>query len=209
VNRQSPVRLRTNPTAAVEIAAAHIEASRTGGALAHAAYARLVRESDRLFRLVTETGRPDRVRIFFTMCATPYDSVAELIGSVRRDQVLEVTAAARERERSHPLMGCEVGGAYDRFRAVHDVLGHGLLQVGFDRDDEFAAWRFQERFHSELARRALATELHGEHSVRWTTGDLPEHKAVLLDERMLRRSRAGRPEPRVNSVPIISTDGEE
>ena len=79
-------------------------------------------------------------------------------------------------------MGCEVGGAYDRFRAVHDVLGHGLLGVGFDRDGEYAAWRFQERHHSPLARRALATELHAEHSIRWTTGDLPEHKATVLDE---------------------------
>jgi hypothetical protein len=41
-----------------------------------------------------------------------------------------------------------------------------------------------------LARRALATELHAEHSVRWTTGELPEHKAVLLDERVISRSRA-------------------
>ena len=102
-------------------------------------------------------------------------------------------------------MGCEVGGAYDRFRAVHDVLGHGLLQVGFDRDGEFAAWRFQERFHSELARRALATELHGEHSVRWTTGELPEHKAALLDERLILRSRAGLSDPR----PVPPRDREQ
>ena len=92
-------------------------------------------------------------------------------------------------------MGCEVGGAYDRFRAVHDVLGHAYLGVGFDRDGEYATWRFQERFHSPLARRALATELHAEHSVRWTTGELPEHKAVLLDERLIARSRAGDASP--------------
>ena len=84
------------------------------------------------------------------------------------------------------------GAAPNRFRAVHDVIGHGLLGLGFDRDGEFTVWRFQERFHSRLARRALATELHGEHSVRWTTGDLPEHKAFLLDERVVRASRAGR-----------------
>ena len=88
-------------------------------------------------------------------------------------------------------MGCEVGGAYDRFRAVHDVLGHGHLAVGFDRDGEYAAWRFQERHFGPLARRALATELHAEHSVRWTTGDLPEHKATVLDERLIERSRVG------------------
>jgi hypothetical protein len=87
-------------------------------------------------------------------------------------------------------MGCQVGGAYDRFRAVHDVLGHACLGVGFDRDGEYATWRFQELFHSPLARRALATELHAEHSVRWTTGELPEHKAVLLNQRVIARSRA-------------------
>jgi len=199
--------VRVNPVVAAEIAAAHVEAARAGGPPAHAAYAQLVIESDRLFRLVTETGRPDRVRIFFTMCPTPYGNAGELISSVGRDRILEVTTAARERDRVHPVMGCEVGGAYDRFRAVHDVLGHGRLQVGFDRDGEFVAWRFQERFYSALAQRALATELHGEHSVRWTTGELPEHKADLLDERLLRRSRAGLSAPRsalTHSCPVTT-----
>ncbi len=89
-------------------------------------------------------------------------------------------------------MGCEVGGAYDRFRAVHDILGHGHLNVGFGREGEYAAWRYQERLHSPLARLALATELHAEHSVRWTTGGLPEHKAAVLDGAVIERSRTGR-----------------
>jgi hypothetical protein len=188
-----PSDLRVNEAVATEIAAAHRDAPRTGGPLARAAYAQLIRESDRLFRFITEPGRRDRVRIAFTTCSTPYDSAAELITSVRRDRVLEVTTAAKERGRVHPLMGCELGGPYDRFRAVHDVLGHACLVVGFDRHGEFATWRFQEQWHSPLARRALATELHGEHSVRWTTGELAEHKAVLLDERTLRSARTGRP----------------
>ena len=91
------------------------------------------------------------------------------------------------------MLDCDFGGSYDRFRAVHDVLGHGWLGVGFDRDGEYATWRFQERWHSPLARQALATELHAEHSVRWITGDVPEHKAVLLDERLINRSRRGMP----------------
>jgi hypothetical protein len=139
--------------------------------------------------LITRARRP--VQIFFTTSTTPYCDADELITSIQRDRVLEVATAARERDRPHPAMGCEVGGAYDRFRAVHDVVGHGHLAVGFDRDGEYTAWRFQERYHSPLARRALAAELHGEHSVRWTTGDLPEHKAVVLDERLIRRSRVG------------------
>ena len=173
-----------DPVAAREVADAHHAASRTGGAVCDAAYAQLVAETDRLFRLLP-------VDVVFTMSERPYDTADELIRSVRRDRVLEVTSVAWERDRPHPRMGCEVGGEYDRFRAVHDVLGHAYLGVGFDRDGEYATWRFQERFHGRLARRALATELHAEHSVRWTTGDLPEHKAVLLDERVIARSRLG------------------
>ena len=176
--------------AATEVAAAHAEAARVGDALAHAAYARLVIESDRLYRLITSGSRP--IKVCFSRCPRPYNSATEMIRSVRRERLLEVSTAARERDRLHPTMSCEMGGTYDRFRAVHDVVGHCCLGVGFDRQSEYAAWRFQERFHSRLAGLALATELHGEHSVRWTTGDLPEHKAALLDERLIRRSRVGR-----------------
>ena len=172
-----------DPIAARDVADTHHAASRRGGPVCDAAYARLVEETDRLFELLT-------IDVVFTMSEHPYDTAAELISSVRCDRVLEVTSVAWERDRPHPLRGCEVGGAYDRFRAVHDVLGHAYLGVGFDRDGEYATWRFQEQFHSPLARRALATELHGEHSVRWTTGELPEHKAVLLDPRVVSRSRA-------------------
>src|SRR5258708_39237393 len=138
-----------DPIAAAAVAAAHQEAPRVGGAIAEAAYTRLVNETDRIFLLITHAPQP--VRIFFTLSTTPYDDADELITSVRRDRVLEVSTAASERDRLHPVMGCEVGGAYDRFRAVHDVLGHGHLAVGFDRDGEYAAWRDQERHHSPLA----------------------------------------------------------
>jgi hypothetical protein len=171
-------------SAAREVADAHHAAPHTGGRVCNAAYARLVDETDALFAHLM-------VEVAFTMAEHPYASAEELICSVRHDHLLEVTSAAWERGRTHPMMGCEVGGAYDRFRAVHDVLGHAHLGVGFDRDGEYATWRFQERFHTPLARRALATELHAEHSVRWTSGELPEHKAVLLDERLISRSRVG------------------
>jgi hypothetical protein len=73
---------------------------------------------------------------------------------------------------------------------VHDILGHARLGLGFDRDGEFAVWLAQERLHSPLARRALATELHGQHSVRWTTGEVAAPKATLLDPGLLRRARS-------------------
>jgi hypothetical protein len=61
--------------------------------------------------------------------------------------------------------------------------------LGFDRDGEFAAWLTQERLYDGLARWALATELHAEHSVRWTTGTLADHKATLVDRDLLKRVR--------------------
>ena len=181
-----------DPAAAGAVAAAYADARGSRDPLVTAAYSRLVTESDRLFRHVTSPDRPVRVRVHvaFTTCAAPYADAHELIRSVRHDRLLEVTTVAGQRDRRHPLMGSERGGAYDRFRAVHDVLGHARLRLGFDRDGEFAAWRSQERFHSALAGRALATELHGQHSVLWTTGQMAPPKAVLLDPRLVRRSVA-------------------
>jgi len=185
------VQLRVDPAVAAEIASAYGETPETGSRLSRAAYAQLARESDRLFRAITAPDGRCPVRIVFTKGSVPYACARELITSVRRDRVLEVVTSRAEPHREHPTMDGEIGGTYDRFRAVHDVLGHAHLQVGFDRHGEYAAWRFQERFHSPLARRALATELHGQHSVRWTTGDLAEPKAILLDPRLLRRARLG------------------
>jgi hypothetical protein len=189
---------RVDPAAARDVAAAYAATPSSREPLVAAAYARLATESDRLFRHLTAPDRPDRVHIAFTTCPAPYADSRELISSVRHDRRLEVTTVATRHDRHHPLMGNDLGGAYDRFRGVHDVLGHARLRLGFDRDGEYAAWRSQDRFHSPLARWALATELHGQHSVLWTTGQLAQPKAILLDPRLLRRSVAAglRPVPR-------------
>ena len=188
-----------DPAAARDVAAAYAgtRCSPTDPLVA-AAYSELVAESDQLFRWITSPDRPDRVHIAFTTCPSPYADAPELISSVLDDRLLEVTTVATKPDRHHPLMGNESGGAHDRFRGVHDVLGHARLGLGFDRDGEFAVWRSQERFHGPLARWALATELHGQHSVLWTTGELAAPKAMLLDPRLLRRSvtAAIRPGPR-------------
>jgi hypothetical protein len=182
--------LRVDPAAAREVAAAYLDAPERRDALTAAAYARLVTESSGLFALITSPDRPDPVQVFFTTCPMPYRDAQELIASVTDDRILEVTTVAIDADRRHPLMDSGQGKAYDRFRAVHDVLGHARLRLGFDRDGEFAAWLSQERLHSPLARRALATELHGQHSMRWTTGEVAAPKAVLLDPGLLQRTRA-------------------
>jgi hypothetical protein len=181
---------RVDQAAARDVAAAYAGARTRRDPLARAAYARLVAESDRLFELITSADRRGTVRVHFTTCPMPYGDAADLIASVSDDRLLEVATVAADQDRRHPLMDGTPGGEYDRFRAVHDIQGHAALGLGFDRHGEFAVWLHQERFHSPLARRALATELHGQHSVYWTTGHMAEPKAVLLDPALLGRSRA-------------------
>jgi hypothetical protein len=138
--------VRVDPVAARDVAAAYADAPNKRAPLAAAAYAQLVTESDQLFGHLTAPGRPERVHIAFTTCAAPYVDAHELISSVRHDRLLEVTTVAATPDRHHPVMGGGLGGAYDRFRGVHDVLGHARVGLGFDRDSEFAVWRSTRGF---------------------------------------------------------------
>jgi hypothetical protein len=167
--------------------------SRPGDAMITAAYGELQRQSDRMFWALT--GHSGGVRVVFTPCRRPYASDQELIGAVRSTRVLEVTSAAVDGDRPHPQLGCERGGPYDRFRAVHDLVGHVAFGYGFDQDGEYQAWRAQCTMFSGSARWALATELHGENSVLCETGQIAEHKSILLPPELLRRSYRGRPGP--------------
>ena len=54
-------------------------------------------------------------------------------------------------------------------------------------DGEYSAWLVQRGLYSGLARWAAAIELHGEVSTLRATGQFAEHKAVLLDRRLLKR----------------------
>ncbi len=165
--------------------------SAPGDPLVSAAYSALERESDSLFRRLTD-GRPGGFEVVFTECLRPYDCDAEMIVAARETRQLQVVASKLDRERRHPWFSTRFGGSYDRFRAVHDLMGHVGPGLGFDRHGEYEAWLRQARFHSAWARAALATELHGEHSVTWTTGNPPEHKALLLGSALAQRRPSGR-----------------
>jgi hypothetical protein len=176
---------------AVEVGAAYLAASREpDDGFVIAAYERLQSETDLLFEALVDADAPEKVRVVFTECRDPYQSDRELIASVRATGVLEVTSASVEREPLHPVLGCELGGAFDRFRAVHDVIGHARTGLGFELGDELEAWRIQDRLHGGLARLALATELLAINSARSIIGEAPEHKAMLLDAALLDRARA-------------------
>lgn len=200
--------MRVDEDTAHEVAAAYLDAPQRLSAEVRVAYATLERETDRLFAALCTAGRTAGVRVEFTRCTTPYDDADELITSIRTDRLLEVVTAATDGRRSHPIIDSSMGGAFDRFRAVHDLLGHGRLGIGFDRHSEYAAWRYQELFHSRPARRALAAELHAKHSALWTTGEVAENRAVLLDHALVDRARrcgAPRPAEHEGAVPVHPT----
>jgi hypothetical protein len=144
------------------------------------AYRQLQVETDRLFALLTQDTCHCRFRVVFSRCRQPYESDEELIFAVRANGTLEITSAAAAGERLHPLLDCEFGGAFDRFRAVHDLIGHAWFGYGFALDDECAAWSAQDRLHSGLARFALATEIYGVNAARGIVGEAPELRALLL-----------------------------
>jgi hypothetical protein len=144
------------------------------------AYAQLQRETGRLFTFLTRGACHRAIRVAFTRCAQPYESDEELIFAVRTNGTLEITSAATAGERLHPLLDCEFGGAFDRFRAVHDLIGHAWCGYGFNLHDECAAWNAQDRLHGGLARFAFATEIYGVNAARAVIGEAPDLRALLL-----------------------------
>jgi hypothetical protein len=178
---------RLDPHAMLQVAESYLEAndSRRDPKVV-AAYRQLETQTDLLFETVTRD-----IRIAFTRCSTPYSSDREMISAARAERLLEIPTARSDADNDHPFFGRECGGAYDRFRAVHDFLGQVCLNAGFDRQGEYLTWLEQDRHHRGLARWALATELHGKNSVLCATGETAVPKATLLDRRLLRRSRVG------------------
>jgi hypothetical protein len=178
---------KIDPDVFEEVAASYLESrSALHDTRVVAAYAQLEVQTDSMFARLSRS-----LRIVFTRCPLPYSSDVEMIHAVRSRKLLEVSTSSINAENKHPMLNGEFGGAYDRFRAVHDVCGHAMPGVGFDRQGEFVAWLHQDRHYRGVARLALATELHGRNSVLCTTGNFAESKAMLLDASLLTRSKRG------------------
>jgi hypothetical protein len=188
-----PVLHRLTGSEAQEIAECFISARTKADSLVAVAYQQLEEQTDRQFAALTDPRGPYRITVAGTGQATPYRDADELIASVSATRTLEVTTSPADR--AHPLLSGEAGGAYYRFRAVHDLIGHVAAGYGFDRDGEYSAWLVQRTLYTGLARWAAATELHGEISALWATGQVAEHKAVLLDRDLLKRHCGLREKP--------------
>ena len=178
----APALRHVQPDDTQAAADAFISARTSADPLVARAYQQLESQTDRQFAALTDPQGRYQLTVVPTGETTPYSDAGELIASVLVSRTLEVTTSAADR--THPLLGGEAGGAYYRFRAVHDLVGHVATGYGFDQDGEYSAWLVQRDFYTGLARWAAATELHGEISVLWTTGQVAEHKAALLDQHL-------------------------
>jgi hypothetical protein len=185
LTRSGPVLRHVQPGETQAIAECFISARTRRDRLVALAYQQLAIQTDQQFAALTDPQGPYRIFVVGTGEVTPYSDAGELAASVLTSRTLEVTTSAADR--AHPLLGGEVGGAYFRFRAVHDLIGHVATGYGFDRDGEYSAWLVQRNLYTGLARWAAATELHGEISALWATHQFAEHKAVLLDSHLLKR----------------------
>jgi hypothetical protein len=185
--RSAPVLRPVQPSETRAVAESFISARTRADPLVAQAYQQLETQTDRQFAALTDPRGPYRITVVGTREIAPYANAGELIASVLTTRTLEITAP----DRAHPLLGSEVGGAYWRLRAVHDLIGHVGCGYGFDQDGEYSAWLVQRGLYTGLARWAAATELHGEVSALWATGQFAEHKAVLLDRHLLRQPTGG------------------
>jgi len=134
--RPRPVPRHVHPGETQAIAECFISARTRAEPLVAQAYRQLEAQTDRQFAALTDPQGPYRVTVVGTGEMTPYSDAEELAASVLSSRILEVTTSAADR--AHPLLGGEVGGAYYRFRAVHDLIGHVATGYGFDRDGELA-----------------------------------------------------------------------
>lgn len=78
--------------------------------------------TDVLLRRLVHAWRPAELRLVWTTLVAPYDGDGDLIHAVRTTGTLEIPAVGRDRR--HPLLGQRPGRPCDRFRALHDLLGH-------------------------------------------------------------------------------------
>ena len=120
----------------------------------------------------------------------PYPSFAELHDDFvanRRVKVMKTSVTGGAAYVDDPATGRRVLAGFDestndKFRAVHDTLGHLGTGRGFDRHGEEAAYLAHRSMFPEELWGVLASELRGQNAFLTTRGDFPEQKLGLLPE---------------------------
>ncbi len=109
----------------------------------------------------------------------PISNVEELYGCVDAG-VLPVWNSCHTG--GHPLWHNEIN---NRFRAVHDVMGHYLNRIGFDKYGEDATYRAHRATMPRSAWRALATETRGQNAALNygnPIGEFKEQKCIFAPD---------------------------
>lgn len=100
----------------------------------------------------------------WTADGQPYRNSDEMIADVRQNKhVYFFTGGGPHAlfDVVDPATGLSVN---DKFRAIHDVLGHAGGGYGFGARGEENAWRAHSQMFSDKARRAMTTETRGQNS---------------------------------------------
>jgi len=105
----------------------------------------------------------------------PYSSHKEMAEDLRANRRLKVLST--EATGPHAYFSNEEN---DRFRAVHDVFGHGAAGRGFSRHGEEAAYLSHQQMFPPEAHAALTSETRGQNSYLNTEGSFPEQGSKLI-----------------------------
>lgn len=115
----------------------------------------------------------------------PYKTAGDQADDLRDNNHLMIASLSSYPEAAHPILDSELGGEYDRFRAVHDAYGHAAVGADFTRHGEYQAWLHHSSMFTGPARLAASTELTGENSYLVTRHEAAPHKAALLPENLV------------------------
>jgi hypothetical protein len=119
----------------------------------------------------------------------PYKDHHEMLKDIHENKHIKVWAHNGDMPDDHPLNIRDTGTGHHMnslFRAVHDVIGHGVSNHDFTERGEENAWKHHAQMFSKEALPALTTETKGQSSVyghRHTLGKkklFPKQKAGIL-----------------------------
>ena len=141
------------------------------------AYDQFAGELDRQFKFLEEQG----IKFEF-VDDDPYKSFYEMHADFIRNRRLKVMKTSVTG--SHPYWS---DATNDKFRAVHDVLGHLATGRGFDRHGEEAAYQAHKLTLPAEVHGALAMETRGQNAFLIERGDFPPQKAGVLPDDMIKK----------------------
>jgi hypothetical protein len=127
---------------------------------------------------------------FDTSKEDPYPSYEAMRQDILRNKHLTAWEGAAP-PADHPLAERDpkTGMTYnEKFRLVHDVLGHAAHDADFSGNGEESAWNYHRQMFSPEAQPALAAETRGQVASFTKNGKFPEsQKAVLLPDEFNKR----------------------